>query len=240
MKLMFNPQRSDATLAISVYGETVIINGIAYDLSPLTEGQSISFGGGSAKRDGGITVSLPLPYPQNPSIDPMQVYEVEAADGPVAVPGHDSEQPAEIVAGVIDWPAPVPIETRRAAVWEQVKAERKRRTEGGVLVVTHWFQTDPDSRIQFLRLDQKASAALAAGGQPTDMLTVAGQGIHWKTYDNGLVPMTVALAQGIALAVEVLDALAFARGEQLRAQIEVSSNPESIDITTGWPPIFWV
>lgn len=138
-------------------------------------------------------------------------------------------------------PEPAPqdsIESRRATVWEKVKAERKRRTEGGVLVNTHWFQTDSDSRIQFLRLDQKASAALAAGGQPTDILTVAGQGIYWKTYDNGLVPMTVALAQGIALAVEVLDALAFARGEQLRTQIEVSGNPESIDISTGWPVIY--
>lgn len=238
MKFKFTPQRSDAILAISVSGETFIINGTAYDLSPLAEGQSISFGGGSAKRENGITVSLPLPYPQNPSIDPMQVYEIEAADGPVAVPGHDAEQPAEIVAGVIDWPTAPSIESRRAAVWERIKIERKRRTEGGVLVNTHWFQTDSDSRIQFLRLDQKASAALAAGGQSTDMLTVAGQGIYWKTYDNGLVPMTVALAQGIALAVEVLDAMAFARGEQLRAQIEVSNNPESIDITTGWPAIY--
>lgn len=106
MKFQLTPQRADATLAISVSGETVIINGIEYDLSPLAEGQSISFGAGSAKRDNGITVSLPLPYPQNPSIDPMQVYEVEAVDGSVAVPGHDAEQPANIVAGIIDWPAP--------------------------------------------------------------------------------------------------------------------------------------
>jgi hypothetical protein len=106
MKITLTPQRSDATLAISVSGETVTINGIAYDLSPLDEGQSVSFGGGSAKRDNGITVSLPLPYPQNPSIDQMQVYEVEAVDGPVPVPGHDAKQPTAIVAGVIGWPAP--------------------------------------------------------------------------------------------------------------------------------------
>ena len=139
-------------------------------------------------------------------------------------------------------PAPEPptLAERRAIRWDQVKAERKRRTEGGVFVSTHWFQTDSDSRIQFLRLDQKATNALAAGGQPTDLLTVAGQDIYWKTYDNGLVPMTVALAQGIALAVEVLDAMAFARGEQLRAQIEVSEDPESIDITAGWPSTYAV
>lgn len=146
---------------------------------------------------------------------------------------------AWVDAGNTPEPAPeVPIEARRAAVWEQAKAERKRHTDSGVLVNTHWFQTDRDSRIQFLRLDQKASTALAAGGQPTDLLQVAGQDIYWKTYDNGLVPMTVALAQGIALAVEVLDAMAFARGEQLRAQIAASDDPESIDITTGWPPTY--
>lgn len=165
------------------------------------------------------------------------------ADGmTIPLPPQESEgfkYAAWLDAGNTPEPAPQDsIESRRVAVWAQVKVERKRRTEGGVLVNTHWFQTDPDSRIQFLRLDQKASAALVAGGQSTDMLTVAGQDIYWKTYDNGLVPMTVALAQGIALAVEVLDALAFARGEQLRAQIEVSDNPESIDITTGWPGIY--
>ncbi len=135
-------------------------------------------------------------------------------------------------------PEPPTLVERRAIRWEQVKVERKRRTDGGVLVNTHWFQTDADSRIQFLRLDQKAANAMAAGGLLTDLLTVAGQDIYWKTYDNGLVPMTVALAQGIALAIEVLDAMAFARGEQLRAQIEVSEDPESIDITTGWPVIY--
>lgn len=130
------------------------------------------------------------------------------------------------------------IENRRAAVWDRVKAERTRRQSGGVLVSGHWFQTDQNSRIQLMRLDMKASAALAGGGASTDVLTVAGQPLQWKTWENGLVPMTVALAQGIASAVEILDALAFGRGEVLRQQIEASITPESIDITTGWPIIF--
>lgn len=136
--------------------------------------------------------------------------------------------------------APPTLETRRQIRWEQAKVERRRRQDGGVYVGGHWFQTDSDSRIQLLRLDQKAATALATGAQPTDMLTVAGQPIYWKAWDNGLVPMTIALAQGIAVGIEVLDALAFARGEQLRAQIDASENPESIDITTGWPAIYEV
>jgi hypothetical protein len=133
---------------------------------------------------------------------------------------------------------PVPLADRRAAVFERVKAERTRRQVGGVQVSGHWFQTDQNSRIQLMRLDMKASAALAGGGTSTDVLTVAGQPLQWKTWENGLVPMTVALAQGIASAVEILDALAFGRGEVLRQQIDASTNPEAIDITTGWPPIF--
>ncbi len=133
---------------------------------------------------------------------------------------------------------PQPIADRRAAVWERVKAERTRRQNGGVQVSGHWFQTDQTSRIQLMRLDMKATAALAGGGTSTDVLTVAAQPLQWKTWENGLVPMTVSLAQGIAQAVEVLDALAFGRGEVLRQQIEASSDPEAINITTGWPAIF--
>lgn len=135
-------------------------------------------------------------------------------------------------------PTAATLEQRRAACWEAVKEERSRRKDGGVQAGGHWFQTDSDSRIQLMRLDSKATAAIAAGGLPTDVLTVAGQPIYWKTTDNGLVPMTVALAQGVVSAVEVLDALAFARAETLRAQIMASNNPESINITTGWPAVY--
>lgn len=131
-----------------------------------------------------------------------------------------------------------PIEQRRAAVWERVKAERTRRVNGGAQVAGHWYHTDVDSRVQHMRLDAKASALLADGGSVEDVLTVAGQSIYWKTLSNGLVTMTAGLAQAIPVAIEVLDALAFARAETLRAQIEVSENPEAIDISSGWPAIY--
>jgi len=140
---------------------------------------------------------------------------------------------------VPDVPAELPpVATRRAVAWATVKAERTQRKDGGVQVAGHWFQTDSDSRIQLMRLDSKAAARLAGGGAPTDILTVAGQPIYWKTTENGLVPMTAELAQNIALAAEVLDALAFARAETLRQQIEASSNPELIDTSTGWPVVY--
>ncbi len=136
-------------------------------------------------------------------------------------------------------PAPAPtIEQRREARWEAVKSERKSRVNGGVLVAGHWYHTDVDSRVQHMRLDGKAAALLAAGGTGADVLQVAGQPIAWKTLANDLVPMTAALAVAIVEAIEVLDALAFARAETLRAQIEASEDPESIDITSGWPAVY--
>lgn len=131
-----------------------------------------------------------------------------------------------------------PLQERRDRVWARVKMERAKRQDGGVLVSGHWFQSDQTSRIQLMRLDSKAFAVLAGGGAVGDQLTVAGQPLQWKTWENGLVPMTVGLAQTIASAVEILDAMAFTRGEVLRAQITASADPESIDITTGWPAIY--
>lgn len=169
---------------------------------------------------------------------------VRIADGAVITVGElATEDSAAYQAWLAGGGVPEPVlqptlPQRRDAVWERVKAERTRRQSGGVLVTGHWFQTDQNSRIQLMRLDMKASAALAGGGTTSDVLTVAGQPLQWKTWENGLVPMTVGLAQGIAAAVEILDALAFGRGEVLRQQIEASSNPEAIDITTGWPAIY--
>lgn len=145
----------------------------------------------------------------------------------------------EAARAVLDAPPPEPsLEERRAAVWEQIKAERSRRENGGALAGGHWFQTDSDSRIKVLRLEAKAVAALAAGGAAGDVLTVAGQPIYWKTTENGLVPMTVSLAQEIMTGIEVLDALAYTRAEVLRAQVMASADPEAIDLTTGWPPVY--
>lgn len=134
-------------------------------------------------------------------------------------------------------PAPS-LEDRRADAWERVKAERSRRVNGGVQVAGHWYHTDVDSRVQHMRLDAKAAALLADGGSVADILTVAGQPVYWKTLSNGLVPMTAGLAQAIPVGIETLDALAFARAETLRAQIEASEDPEAIDISAGWPAIY--
>lgn len=137
-------------------------------------------------------------------------------------------------------PEPVPptLEERRDARWAEVKAERSRREYGGVLVAGHWFQTDLESQIKHQSNLIDAKDILAGGGTQADLLTIGGQPVGWKTFDNGVVPMTVGLAIGIAAAIKVQTALSYARGQALYAEIMASETPESIDITTGWPPVY--
>lgn len=145
----------------------------------------------------------------------------------------------ETAKQVLDAPPPVPtLAERRAALWEAIKAERTHRVNGGVQVGDHWYHSDMGSRVQHMRLADKAATLLAGGGTGEDVLQLAGQPIAWKTLANDLVPMTAALAVAIVEAIEVLDALAFARAETLRAQIEASEDPESIDINSGWPAVY--
>lgn len=130
------------------------------------------------------------------------------------------------------------IESRRAAVWERVKVERSRREYGGVQVAGHWFQTDLESQIKHQSNLIDAKDILAGGGTNADLLTIGGQPVGWKTFDNGVVPMTVGLAVGIAGAIKIQTAIAYARGQALYAEIMASEDPEGIDITTGWPPVY--
>jgi len=131
-----------------------------------------------------------------------------------------------------------PLPERRAAVWERVKAERRRREYGGVFAGGHWFQTDPESQIKHQSNLIDAKDVLAGGGTTADVLTIGGQPVGWKTFENGVVPMTVGLAMAIASAIKIQTALAYVRGQQLSALIDASADPEAIDITTGWPPIY--
>lgn len=135
-------------------------------------------------------------------------------------------------------PEPLTLTERRETRWTAVKAERSRREYGGVQVAGHWFQTDLESQIKHQSNLIDAKDILADGGTQADLLTIGGQPVGWKTFDNGVVPMTVGLAIGIAAAIKVQTALSYTRGQTLYAEIMASDNPESIDITAGWPPVY--
>ena len=112
----------------------------------------------------------------------------------------------------------------RAARWESIKTERDRRTQtGGYKVGTKWFHSDTFSRTQQLGLVMMGANVPA---------------VQWKTMDGSFVTMTQTLAAQIFAAAAAQDTAMFARAEVIKAQVDASQDPGSIDILSGWPEVF--
>lgn len=122
-------------------------------------------------------------------------------------------------------PPEAPIEQLRAAVWDQIKAERDRRATLGVKVGAHWYHSDQKSRTQQLGL------VLLGASIPT--------GLQWKTLTFTpppvFVTMTPALAQAIVGATAASDTAIFSAAEVHRLAMEASAAPQDYDFSVGWP-----
>jgi hypothetical protein len=116
--------------------------------------------------------------------------------------------------------------------WEQIKAERLARNDGGVLVDGYWFHTDGYSRIQHLGLKDEVKDT---EGLNTDPLVIDGESVLWKTMSGEFTPMTRKRVKDIVAAVKVLDKRLFKAAEIHRMTMEASADPESYDYSTGWP-----
>ena len=145
--------------------------------------------------------------------------------------GEDVAEYEELIAEVeatYTPPAPIPLETRQNAKWEEIKTERDRRKYLGVKVGDHWFHSDDPSRIQQLAL------AMMGANIPV--------GLQWKTLTRSSSPvfveMTPTLAQGIFQATAASDSAIFAAAEAHRAAMEASETPENYDFSVGWPESF--
>jgi hypothetical protein len=106
--------------------------------------------------------------------------------------------------------------------WEQIKAERDRRTQnGGYYVAPHWYHSDTFSRTQQLGL------VLLGANIPAGTL--------WKTLDNGMIEMTQTLAGQIFGAAAASDIAIFAAAQAHKAAMESSPDPVAYDFSQGWP-----
>ena len=142
--------------------------------------------------------------------------------------GADAAQHEALIAAVEATYAPAvmpPIEQRRAAAWEAIKAERDRRAGLGVKVGQHWFHSDQKSRTQQLGLVLLGANIHA--------------GLQWKTLTLTpppvFVPMTQQLAQAIVSATAASDTATFAAAEAHRVAMEASAAPQDYDFSVGWP-----
>lgn len=118
--------------------------------------------------------------------------------------------------------------TLRAQRWEAVKSLRDRKVQNGGYKVTvtgvdKWFHSDTFSRTQQMALV---------------MFGTACPPISWKTLDGSFVTMSQALAGQIFSAAATQDGAIFARAEALKVLIYASTEPDGIDITTGWPATY--
>lgn len=121
-------------------------------------------------------------------------------------------------------PAPPTLEQRRAERKALVNILRNEKAAAGVTFDGKRFDSDPLSRAN---LTGAVASVGGGGGIPP--------GFSWRTADNEIVAMTPQrLAQ---LGRAVLDHVnaCYLRSWQLKDAIEASSDPESIDITAGWP-----
>lgn len=135
-------------------------------------------------------------------------------------PALDSQQ-QQTVSGVES----VRLTLLRAHLWDRIKAERDRRSQlGGFPAGGHWFHSDTFSRTQQLGL-------LMAGEN-------IPPGLMWKTMSGAFVLMTPSLALQIFAAATAQDSATFAHAEALRVEVNSAADPNSVDITAGWPLIF--
>lgn len=101
-----------------------------------------------------------------------------------------------------------------------IKQDRDRRKDGGVLVSGKWFHSDAGSRIQQLGL------LLMGANIPA---------IQWKTMDGSFVTMTQTLAGQIFQGAAALDMALFTNCETHLAGVRAASDPTTYDHSTGWP-----
>jgi hypothetical protein len=125
--------------------------------------------------------------------------------------------------------APAPeLSAVRAQKWEAIKAIRDRKVQNGgykvtVSSVVKWFHSDTFSRTQQMGLVMFGASCPA---------------VPWKTLDGSYVTMSQALAGQIFQAAAVQDQLLFSKAEALKVAVYASTDPDSVDIATGWPDTY--
>lgn len=110
--------------------------------------------------------------------------------------------------------------------WEEIKAYRAKRTEGGIYAGGYWFHSDQPSKVQHLGLLNAV------------MLNALPANLMWKTMSGEFVEMTPTLVQQIFVAALQKESLDFANAEVHKAGINASTDPLNYNYMTGWTPVF--
>jgi hypothetical protein len=109
--------------------------------------------------------------------------------------------------------------------WRAVRTLCDEKTRnGGIPLAGEWFPSSADARALILWV-------LAAN-------TNTGQRI--EKLDGGVTNLTVAKATDLLAAGATQSAALAAYADSLKTQIDAAADPDSIDITAGWPAVYVV
>ena len=105
MKLTLSPTRRDETLTASKAGDTLTLNGEAFDFSPLEEGETLPADaidsewivGDVTRTDGVLHITLRLPHGANaPEETRFPETIIDPPDGEIALPPHSNPEPEDV------------------------------------------------------------------------------------------------------------------------------------------------
>jgi hypothetical protein len=115
---------------------------------------------------------------------------------------------------------------KRAQIIEQINAERDRREQSTFPFAGKLIDSDPVSVQRITVASSTAQMALAAG---------VPFSLDWSCADNSLLTLDAMGVLGMMQALGTHGLALHMYGRGLKAAVEASEDPESIDILTGWP-----
>jgi hypothetical protein len=119
---------------------------------------------------------------------------------------------------------------RKMAVCDAIDAHREGLLARGATYFGKVIQVDETSQQRIQAMGAVALACLQGATTWPDTLA------HWVAADNSLLALATATdGLALALAMAAWVSAAIMRAVTLKAETRASDNPESIDITAGWP-----
>lgn len=115
---------------------------------------------------------------------------------------------------------------KRAELWETIKQKRLDSTRTGVEV------TLPDGQIRHFHTDQVARQEYDGMGVKVVLGTFKPR--QWKTIENDWIEFNLDTFKALVSAIDTKIDHDYHNAEILKAQIEKSTEPETIDLNQGW------
>lgn len=115
---------------------------------------------------------------------------------------------------------------KRAELWETIKQKRLDATRTGVEV------TLPNGQIRHFHTDQVARQEYDGMGVKVVLGSFTPR--QWKTIENDWVEFNLDVFKALVSAIDTKIDHDYRNAEVLKAQIEKSTEPESIDLNQGW------